>query len=215
MADINELATHTHGINYSWDSIIEGIRLSCPKLFTLLLPQCHYLISIHWRMIYHFSSDDIYSTISWVLPLIKWIDVQFQFLSEAKTILTIWRDATLTFLLVVKLWWGGIYISHLIKILDSGADVVAIRPGLYTFIIEGDPSYSTIPVAVPHVCGLDCHIWPNSVPDSGVDGMLSSFEVPPNISREDERKAKIVQYMASVVHMPTNKGIGNHRFNTS
>ena len=65
----------------------------------------------------------------------------------------------------------------------------AIRPGLYIFIIEGDPSYYTISVGVLHVGGLDCHILPNSVPDSGVvvDGMFSIIEVSPYIRREDGR----------------------------
>ena len=40
----------------------------------------------------------------------------------------------------------------------SRADVNDIRPGLYTLIIEGNHSNSTIHVDVPHVGGLDFHI---------------------------------------------------------
>ena len=101
----------------------------------------------------------------------KRIYAHIQLVSESIPVLCVSFDSGLRLLFVMRL--GCRYVlflcPHLIHIADHCvACMQAVRPGLQCFRSQSYSYNHTLPMPIPHKCGLDSHVTPDAIEQTGV-----------------------------------------------
>ena len=111
------------------------------------------------------SSDNVHETLLVVL-MMKRIYAHLRFVSECLPVLCVSFDSGLRPLFVMRL--GCRYVlflcPHMIQIADHCvACMHAVRSGLQCFRSQSYSYNPTLPMPIPHKCGLDSHFTPEAI----------------------------------------------------